>query len=60
MAHVSADFYNVASITDAIIDHYDGLKQDSFHNTLLNLKEEINCLDKTLERKIQSYTSYKL
>ena len=60
MAHVSADIDNVANITDAIIDHYDGSKQDSFHNTLLNLKEEINYLDKTLEVIIQSYTSYKL
>ena len=38
MAHVSADIDNVANITDAIIEHYDGSKQDSFHNTLLNLK----------------------
>ena len=60
VAHVSADIDNVANITDAIIDHYDGPKQDSFHNTLLNLKEEISYLDKTLEGIIQSYTSYKL
>ena len=60
VAHVSADIDDVVNITEAIIDHNDGPKQDSFHNTLLNLKEEIKHLDKTLAGIILSYTIYKL
>lgn len=60
LAHVSADINSAANITDAIIDHYDGPKQESFHNTLINLREEVDSLSKTLEGIFQSYTTYRL
>lgn len=58
LARVASDIEHTANITDAIIDRYDGPKHDNFRATLMNLREEVNSLDKTLTGILQSYTDH--
>ena len=58
LAHVSTDIDKVAEVTDAILVHYND-SRPNFQSTLVNLKEEVNSLDKTLEGILQSYTTYR-
>lgn len=60
LAQVKADIDSAANITDAIMNNFDGDKQDSFRNTLVNLREEVDSLDKTFRGILQSYTAYRL
>lgn len=59
LARVSADIDGVANVTDAIIRHYRGPKQDSFLNTLINLREEVDSLYKTMDGILLSYNYYR-
>ena len=59
LARVTADIKDVANVTDAIISRYNVPKQDNFLNTLINLREEVDSLDKTLGGILQSFTSYR-
>ena len=58
LAGIAADINQAANVTDAIISRY-GPKQDSFHETLTNLREEVDSLDRTLNGILQSYTNYR-
>ena len=56
---IAADIELASNITDEILGHYDGPKQESFRETLSGLREEVFDLKRTLAGIFQSYSDYR-
>lgn len=59
LARITADINSVANITDAIIFRFRGPKQDSFLNTMKNLRKEVDSLYKSLDGILQNFNGYR-
>ena len=59
LSRVAADIEQIANVTEDMLDHYSGPRQQSFTNTLKNLHDEIESLDGVLNGIFQNYADYK-
>ena len=59
LSRVAADIEQIAKVTEIMLDHYSGPRQQSFTNTLKNLHDEIESLSGVLNGIFQNYADYK-
>ena len=59
LSRVAADIEQIANVTEVMLDHYSGPRQQSFTNTLKNLRDEIESLDGVLNGIFQNYADFK-
>ena len=59
LSRVAADIEQIANVTEGMLDHYSGPRQQSFTNTLKNLHDEIESLGGVLNGIFQNYADYK-